>query len=108
MSKKYRLNKENFDFVFKNGEKISSPFFFITYKKSVGTEGFAFVVPKKMVGKATERNSIRRKYYSALEQSYFFKKKQKNIAAVFISRKNPSDTSLKELIGELNEVYEMV
>ena len=67
-SKKNRLNSREVEELFRSGKTISSRLFLLKFSIS-GTENHqksAFSVPKKLIKSAFQRNSLKRKGFSAL------------------------------------------
>jgi ribonuclease P protein component len=80
--KKKRVTKELFQAVMKKGDTLSSPFFVFRYIRQ-DEPHYAFVAPKSVAKKASDRNELRRRGYSALRSfpiehgvGIFFYKKQ--------------------------------
>lgn len=65
LSKKERLTRQDFSRFFSSGRRYHSPFFTLVYTPSP-TLHASIVVPKKVAPKAVDRNTIRRRLYSAL------------------------------------------
>lgn len=65
LSKKKRLTKKEFDYVFKNGKRVHSPVVQLIYLPKGDFHGAA-VVGKKVHRRAVRRNRLRRQMYGAL------------------------------------------
>ena len=121
LPKKNRANKKEFDLIFKNGKFVSSPNLTLKYIKNIENVGFlsykfAFVVPKTVSKKAVERNSLKRKGFSLLND--ILKEKPLKIGAIFIfgkksleffggnkrKDKNPRENLKKEILFLLNKI----
>lgn len=65
LSKKERLTRQDFSRFFSSGRRYHSSFFTLVYTPSPALHA-SVVVPKKVVPKAVDRNTIRRRLYSTL------------------------------------------
>lgn len=65
LSKKQRLTKKGFDYVFKNGRRVHSPALQLIYVPGGDFHG-AVVVGKKVHKRAVDRNRLRRRLYGVL------------------------------------------
>ncbi len=96
LPKKNRINKKDFDTIFKEGFVIHSPIFMFKYKKSLDNMGhFSFVAPKTVAKKAVTRNYLRRKGYNSLKNKDF-----PAIFGIFIYKKGVDTTVDKKAIDE--------
>jgi len=65
LPKKKRVTKNLFLSIMKDKEIIYGSFFVFYYKKQIDPQ-YAFVAPKNVARKATDRNKLRRKGYNAI------------------------------------------
>lgn len=68
LAKHSRLTKEEFDEVFEKGKSVRSNDFLIKFLKEKSSTKAAAVISKKKSPLSTDRNRIRRKVYTSLEQ----------------------------------------
>lgn len=70
LKKKYKLKREDFDNVFKNGVVRHSPNLTtrLISMRSSGDYGFSVVISKKVAKSAFSRNTAKRKVYRALSE----------------------------------------
>lgn len=95
LGKKNRANRHHFTAISK-GKTVFSPFFSVRISNNTHTVSrFSVVVSKKVAKSAVERNSIRRKFYAALEP---FKKS--NFSAIFYIKKEALGLSVKQILKE--------
>lgn len=82
-TKKQRLTKKEFEYVFKNGKRIHSPVVQLIYTP---TDEFhcSAVVGKKIYKKAVDRNRLRRRMYAVAYKS--FKNVVKNGSFILVAK----------------------
>lgn len=95
LSKHRRVTKSLFDTVLKEGKTLHGNLLYLRYiSKSLDKYShFAFVAPKSVAKLAVNRNSLRRKGYSAIHPLstsnsvgvFFYKKEAKNASSMDIS-----------------------
>ena len=67
IARKYRLNRENIDFILKKGKLLKSRFFLIRIvQNSLEFNRFALIVSKKIHKKAVDRNKLRRQIFESI------------------------------------------
>lgn len=72
LKRKYRVGREDFAEVMKNGGKISTDPFFVRYKKNTNSKApfrCSVIVSKKIASKAVDRNNFRRRVYNAINEA---------------------------------------
>ena len=71
LPKRNRLTRTVFDGVYERGKKVNTDHFYakVALVESSAPQ-VAVVVPKKLAGKATERNQLRRRGYGAVENHF--------------------------------------
>ena len=105
LSKKQRLEKSSFSFVFRHGEVKKTDNFLVKMAElSDGTAGCAAVVSKKTAKNAVVRNRIRRKVYSALRECFSTKAKK---SFIFIVTKDISLVPVAKLASEVSGVIKL-
>lgn len=99
LKKKCKLNTSEFKEVFNFGKTHKTKYFVIKQKdNSFGYARFAVVVSKKVSKKATERNSIKRRVFHAIEEKYnSFEPKD----YIFILNSSAKDLQYKDLLTNL-------
>ena len=106
LPKKNRANKKAIEMVFKDGKFINSTNLSLKYKL-LGGKNFqiSFIVPKKVVKGAVERNHLRRLGYIALEKhlggvpkgtigAFLFKKQQDDVLIL--------ENEIKNILHKIN------
>lgn len=91
LPKKKRVTKEVFQHLLKEGKTFSTPLFLFYYQNS-DTPQYAFVAPKNIFKKATERNKYRRIGYNILRLLPISKGK-----GIFMFRKDAKLANLGDL-----------
>lgn len=95
LPKKKRATKELFLSIMKNGEVLYGSFFVFRYIKQDRPQ-YAFVAPKSVARKATERNKLRRLGYNAIRSI-----EAKNVAGLFFYKKQGVVASKEEIKNEI-------
>ena len=70
LSKKNRLNKQQYNKVFKLGKTVNTPLFMMKYIKNPKNKRFSVVVPKKVIKEAYKRNALRRFIYNLIREHF--------------------------------------
>jgi ribonuclease P protein component len=96
LPKNKRANKSEVQNIIKNGKKIYSPIFSFCFLDDK-LEKIAFIVPKKVANKATERNKLRRIGYNLMR-----KIKKTLYSGVFIYKKSLKNTNKDEIEKEID------
>lgn len=107
LPKKNRVSKKDIDFIFQNGEFLTSPsltFKFILNNNS-SIPHISFIVPKTVTKKAVNRNLLRRRGYIVLEEH--INKFPAGLLGVFVFKKYQKDVSIledeiKNLLNKIN------
>jgi ribonuclease P protein component len=102
LQKKKRVTKELFQIIMEKGEVISSPFFVFRYIKN-SIPQYAFVAPKGIVKKASNRNALRRKGYNALRVHTL-----KNVAGIFFYKKQAILVSFAEIKDDIKIILSKI
>lgn len=101
-----RLSTAIFDEVFKTGRLVHSGFFTIKVKNTSGTSRFAVSVSKKIAKNAVDRNRIRRRTYSAVENLLKGKNKMKKpFLVVFVSKKGVEKAEMNEIQSDIKASF---
>lgn len=98
-----RLTTPLFNEVMDKGKLVHSPLFSAKFLKVVGPSRYAVAVSKKVAKKATDRNKVRRRVYSALRM--FPLRIQQGIHAVFMPKESILKTSFKEIAVGIETVF---
>lgn len=104
LSKKNRLNlgkRENIQ-ILKTARRIVGENFAIYFQKTSDFSKFSVIIPKKTNKKAVQRNFLRRKYYSFIEEVIKEKNFEGNRNIILLHRKNSEE--LKKIKADLREV----
>lgn len=106
LAKKNRVSKKDIDFIFQNGEFLTSPS--LTFKfvlnNSSSISRISFIVPKTVAKKAVNRNLLRRRGYIILEKR--INKFPAGLLGVFVFKKYQEDVSIlgDEVKSILNKI----
>lgn len=95
LPKKKRVTKEVFQELLKEGKTFSTPLFLFYYKDSL-TPQYAFVAPKNIFKKATERNKYKRIGYNTLRLISVYKGR-----GIFMYRKGAKLAKTDDLRGDI-------
>ena len=98
LPKKKRVTKELFQTVIKSGGTLSGSFFVFRYIKQKYPQ-YAFVVSKKIAKKAVDRNKLRRRGYSVLNNY-----KLKDYLGVFFYKKEAQKASFIEIKEDVGNI----
>ncbi len=101
--KRNRMNRSEFDLVFKQGRVFHGTFLYIKTAQNeiLGTpiQKFSCVVSKKVAKQAVERHLLKRQVYSILRREQ--EKIEKNRAIIVIFKKQPKNPTYTELETDL-------
>lgn len=106
LSKRHKLNSQEFKTVFDNGKTVHSDYFTVKYLSHQDVFKAAVAVSKKHTKTAVRRNYKRRVIYNAIVQLYKEEPTRDHIYAIFILKKNALETKpieIKQDIGILLE-----
>lgn len=102
LKKAHKLNTSEFKEVFNFGKTIKNPLFIIKYKKSKKPFArFAVVVSKKISKKAVDRNLLKRRVYSAIQEVYTT---FSVFDYIFILSSEVKDIQYKDLLENLKQI----
>ena len=100
LSKQNRLDKHQYNQVFKEGKTLHSPFFMMKYIENPENKRFSVVVPKKVLKKAYQRNTLRRFIYNAIRFEL------ENISAgdyIFVLKKINNEYTKEDVVKSIFE-----
>jgi ribonuclease P protein component len=86
LSKYYKLNLRKYQGFFAKSKKIHSEYFSLFFIKSDLTKVIV-IIPKKAIKSAVERNNLKRKYYSVIENNWDYFEKSKLSLAIVVHNK---------------------
>lgn len=98
LPKKKRVTKELFKLIMKEGKVIQGSLFLFRYIPQPLPQ-YAFVAPKNIAKKATQRNSLRRRGYSALSRH-----KIKASAGIFFYKKEGKEASFEAISSDIKSI----
>lgn len=104
LPKKQRLTTKEFDQAFKDGRGIQVADFAIKKSKSDKSK-FAVVVSKKVSGTAVKRNTIKKKVYNAIKNLSKRHSLAPQMSVIVFVRKDKSDTNIKDIEGEIKDLF---
>lgn len=104
LKKKLRLKTSEFERVFKDGRYSDYPLFLCKILKGSNIYGYAVSVPAKIAPKASSRNEIKRKVYSAIEDVISESIINSKTAFVFVVKKDILDVDFKLLTDEVSQI----
>lgn len=73
LSKRQRLSRKDFSFVYKHGKRLNTPLYSLIYKDTNTKPQFSVVVSKKVSKSSVTRHILKRRFYGAIRD---FLKKQ--------------------------------
>ncbi len=101
LSKKYRLTRiEIEDLKRKKIPILQGKFFGLIFQKANQEKKFGIIISNKISKKATERNRIKRSFYSALEKTLF----DLDGKFLFLVKKNCLYEGTEEIKNQLTEI----
>lgn len=92
LSKKKRVTRKLFNEIIETGKTFSTPFFVFRYFYNKNTPRYTFVIPKKIVKKAVNRNKIKRKGFNIIRELPI-----SNSSGIFFYKKTGIEKSSLEL-----------
>lgn len=98
LPRKKRVTKELFNLIMKKGKVTQGSLFLFRYISQPSPQ-YAFVVPKNIAKKATQRNSLRRRGYSAISSN-----EVKGSAGVFFYKKEGKEASFEEISSDIKSI----
>lgn len=103
LSKTQKVNKKLFENTFKkNGKTFHSDFLYLKTDKQENKDAkskFAFVIPKKIVKNATDRNLTKRRCFSVLRENK--ENIKKGFVAIFFLKKGAEKLNFEELQNQI-------
>ena len=100
LKKEYRLTSGSLS----NPKNFKSPFFNLKIgKNSLEVNRFAFIISKKIDPRATQRNELRRKVRSCIEE--IFDSIGKGYDFIFYPSAIAKKANREEILGEINKLF---
>jgi len=103
LKKTKRLTTNEFQKVFQEGKRVSSPLFLVSYLETK-KEGVGISIPKKIYKKAVDRNMIKRLIFNFLKNTKY----QPSLGIVIVVRKKLDNMTHKETCDELLDVIKKI
>ena len=103
LKKTKRLSTKEFQNVFQNGKRVSSPLFLVSYL-DIKKIGYSVSVPKKIYKSAVDRNNIKRLIYSCLKKQEILP----SFGVVIVVRKKLDNMTHKHTCDELLDVFKKI
>lgn len=101
LKKEYRLNS----FLISNPKQVVTPYFSVKFgKNGKSLNQFAFIVSKKVDGRATVRNELKRKVRSCIEE--IFDNISLGYDFVVYPKMSAKDASRGQILMEINKFFE--
>jgi len=104
IAKKYRLKRNEIEYVLKKGEELITGKFIIRYAKN--TEKFSkycVIISKKFDASAVKRNLLKRRVYEAVRRYDTFKENDLNV--ILIPKKSiTKDTKFEDIQKEISAI----
>lgn len=100
ISKKYRLERRNIEYLLRKGDTLFSNNFIVKYSKNTKDfPRFCVIISKKCSKKAVERNKWRRRTYEAIRNS--IKSTNTSNDYVIIAKKNILTTNYRNIENDI-------
>ncbi|MFH1533915.1 MAG: ribonuclease P protein component [Nitrospirota bacterium] len=106
LEKKYRIERNQTQYILKKGEDSISKLFIIRYiKNNKGFNRYCSVVSKKIFTKAVDRNKLRRQIYHAIQlTSKEISSPKESLDIVLIPKKRITTAKFEEIEQDIREL----
>lgn len=106
LPKKNRLNREEFNNVWKNGKRVHSPVFTFIFVNNLEKKGnFSCVISKKVQKTAVKRNLLRRSIYGSIDT---LNGRNIGISGIFILKPEVKDLNKQDLLKNVEKTFNIV